>query len=46
MEGGLNDKVNHVRVRECLDDERKGHWRRSFYFGGLCGIEKYRFKAL
>lgn len=45
MEGGLNDKVNHVRVRECLHDERKGDWRRPFYFSGLYGIEKYRCTA-
>lgn len=45
MEGGLNDKVNHMRVRECPHNERKDDWRRPFYFSGLCGIEKYRFKA-
>jgi len=43
MEGGLNDKVNHVRLRECLHDVKKCDWRRPFHFSVLCGIEKYKF---
>lgn len=46
MEGGLNDELNCVRVKECLHDEGKADWRRPFYFSRLCRIEKYRFKAL